>query len=455
ALALHQATLGATELRVQVGGQAGELGELGLRLALQSGRAERVLAWAERCRAGSLRNRAARPPADVDLAGRLAELRVVVRDVERLGFDGGDSSALLRRQAALEDQVRRMAWMASGDRATLVSGPPHLDELGAALGDAALVEFVAHEDRLHAVVVSAGRARLHFLGAVPRVEGEVGALRFALGRLARREGAAASRAAAAQSLRFACGALDDILLRPLARQIDGRPLVLVPTGPLHALPWSTLPSCQGREVTLSPSAGLWLRAATAAPTTPGDGRATVLVAGPGLAHAPEEIHQLSAAYPGATALFGSAATAGGVASALDGAALVHVAAHGRFRADNPLFSSLRLADGPLTVYDLEALRVAPSRLVLSACDAGLSSVRPGDELMGLASALLGMGSRSLVASVVAVPDDVTRPLMVDFHRRLAGGAGPAAALAGAQAAARGDDDFGLASTAGFVCFGAA
>ncbi|MGH9182004.1 MAG: CHAT domain-containing protein, partial [Acidimicrobiales bacterium] len=61
----------------------------------------------------------------------------------------------------------------------------------------------------------------------------------------------------------------------------------------------------------------------------------------------------------------------------------------------------------------------------------------------------------LVASVVPVPDDVTRALMVDFHRRLATGSGPAAALAAAQGAARADDDRTLALTAGFVCFGAA
>jgi len=42
----------------------------------------------------------------------------------------------------------------------------------------------------------------------------------------------------------------------------------------------------------------------------------------------------------------------------------------------------------VTVYDLEALGHAPSTLILSACESGLSGVRPGDELMGLASVLL-------------------------------------------------------------------
>src|SRR5919199_284596 len=89
----------------------------------------------------------------------------------------------------------------------------------------------------------------------------------------------------------------------------------------------------------------------------------------------------------------SSASPSNVAHAMDGARLVHVACHGTFRSDNPLFSSLTLADGPLTVYDIEALARAPRRLVLSACESGLSSVRPGDELMGLTASLAAIGSR--------------------------------------------------------------
>ncbi|MFD1152563.1 CHAT domain-containing protein, partial [Saccharothrix hoggarensis] len=156
----------------------------------------------------------------------------------------------------------------------------------------------------------------------------------------------------------------------------------------------------------------------------------------------------------ASVLVGAAATVDAVASAMDGAPLAHVAAHGSFRADNPLFSALELADGPLTVYDLERLRTPPARVVLSACDSGLSAVRPGDELMGFTAALLGLGTRTLVAPVIPVPADVTTPLMVDLHRRLDAGEPPAVALAGAQEAHREDGDAAFAASAGFLCFGA-
>jgi CHAT domain-containing protein len=97
------------------------------------------------------------------------------------------------------------------------------------------------------------------------------------------------------------------------------------------------------------------------------------------------------------------------------------------------------------VYDLERVRRGPRRLVLSACDSGLSAVHPGDELMGLASAVFSMGTSTLVASVVPVADDVTKALMIALHTDLANGLRPSVALAGAQQRVRAD---------GFVCFGA-
>jgi CHAT domain-containing protein len=43
-------------------------------------------------------------------------------------------------------------------------------------------------------------------------------------------------------------------------------------------------------------------------------------------------------------------------------------------------------------------------LVLSSCDLALTDRHPGDELLGLAAVLLAMGRRTIVASVVPIPD---------------------------------------------------
>lgn len=179
----------------------------------------------------------------------------------------------------------------------------------------------------------------------------------------------------------------------------------------------------------------------------------MLAAGPRLPAAPAEVEALDT--PDATVFVGADATVDAVTQAIDGARLAHIAAHGRYRADNPLFSALELADGPLTVYDLERLGRPPGCMVLSACDSGLSAVRPGDELMGLTAALLGLGTRALVATVAPVPTEVTTPLMVALHRNLRAGATPAVALAAAQRAYLEDGgDLVYAACAGFVCFGA-
>ena len=102
---------------------------------------------------------------------------------------------------------------------------------------------------------------------------------------------------------------------------------------------------------------------------PAPGR-RVLAAGPRLPAATDEIETLARRDPDALTLTGDDATVARLAQALDGAGSAHLAAHGHFRDDNPLFCSLELADGQLTVYDLERLQRTPRRLVLSSCESG-------------------------------------------------------------------------------------
>ena len=111
---------------------------------------------------------------------------------------------------------------------------------------------------------------------------------------------------------------------------------------------------------------------------------------------------------------------------MEDADLVHLAAHGTFRADNPMFSSLRLADGPLSVHDFQRLARSPRIVVLTACSAARSGVYGGDELLGTSVALLALGVRSVVAPFLPVRDDATRTFAVDLHTALALGATPQA-----------------------------
>ncbi|MGH9279761.1 MAG: CHAT domain-containing protein [Acidimicrobiales bacterium] len=448
-LAGYRASLGATELRVNAGTQADDLGRLAVRLSVDSHDAERVLVWAERSRASTVRLPPVRPPADQELAARLIELREVDAALTEAASTGQDTEIWLRRKARVEDAIRQKTWHASGDNDRDAT-PLSLADLRQRLSPRILVEYVEAGCDLYAVVAGDGRARLCRVGAVPEIDQEIDALRFTLSRLASGQGNERSQHAMAQALAVAAEMLDTCLLGGLGLPPE-RPLVVVPTGPLHVLPWAALPSCLGRPVSVAPSAAIWLEAAGRQNGATGP---TVLAGGPGLSHAREELDDLVGIYPGAHRLDGHAATARSVLAALDGARMAHVAAHGTFRADNPLFSSLRLSDGPLTVYELERLAHAPQRMVLSACHGGMSVVRPGNELMGLSAALFALGTATLVASMLMVGDIETRALMVDFHRRLAAGAEPAAALAGAHAVAADSGPQAAATAASFVCFGA-
>jgi CHAT domain-containing protein len=118
-------------------------------------------------------------------------------------------------------------------------------------------------------------------------------------------------------------------------------------------------------------------------------------------------------------LVGRDASVDRVLSEMTGATTLHLAAHGRLRRDNPLFSSLLLDDGPLTVYDLESLPSVPAEIVLSACSAGAGHALVGDELLGLAWTLLAAGARNVLAPLLPVPDRTTIEVMTLLHQELA------------------------------------
>ncbi|BCL14559.1 CHAT domain-containing protein [Micromonospora sagamiensis] len=443
----HRTSLGATELRAHSGTYGHELAAEGLDIAVRRGAPVQVLAWAERWRANALRMRPVSPPQDPDLATALTELRMVSAALEDALLTGHPAQALRRSQARLEQRIRELARGVDGGGELL--RPPGVRALAPALGDAVLLELVTHGDRLRAVLLRDGRATLHDLGPLAEAVRVARLHRFGLRRLVTTGDGADARAGVAHTAAM----LDGQLFGPVRRRLGDRPLVIVPVGALHAVPWSGLPTCAGRAVTVVPSATAWLRAAgRVGPAGP-----PVLVAGPRLPAAEDEVRQLGAVLPGSRPLTGSAATADAVTGALNGTGLAHIAAHGRFRADNPLFSTLELADGPLTAYELERLTSPPGCVVLSACDSGRAGVRPGDEVMGFTAVLLALGTRSLVAAVLPVPADLTTALMLDLHRRMRAGAGPAVALAGAQQAfggGEGGTGAAHATAAAFVCFGA-
>ena len=219
---------------------------------------------------------------------------------------------------------------------------------------------------------------------------------------------------------------------------------MVPTGILMTVPWSVLPGCAGRPVTVTPSATTWLTASRRLSACRLDPQAAaLLVAGPGNERGASEVRAIAALRPHATTLLGTAATSVATRAALSEVAIAHLAAHGRHQGENALFSTLELADGPLLGYDLQQMPRTPAMVELSCCDLGLTDIRPGDETLGMVTALLSAGSATVVANVARVADDTAAHTMISYHRAITAGRLPAAALAQA-----------IQDTTGFVCFGA-
>jgi hypothetical protein len=446
----YRAALGASDLRASVSAIGVTLAQLGLRIALAGERRETLLTWSDRTRANALRLDPVTPPNDPELRERQRELRAVVGELRTAGASGHGVQSLVTRQAALETSIRRLArhgGRTGGTSGTSgVASAPGRRAFAAALGERGLVELIELDGTLSALTLTDGRLAHHPLGPLAPVIEQLEWLRFALSRLAHLPRGAMQRTALREGARASAQALDQALIAPLADALGARELVIVPTGSLHALPWAMLPSLQGRALTVAPSASAW---AALGPRPRRRARRTALVAGPGLRHANAELRAIAALHPRAVTLAGAAATVPAVLRALDGVAVAHLACHGQFRADSPLFSSLELADGPLNVYELQRLKRAPELIILSACDLALSESRPGDELLGFTAALLEMGTRAVIASGVAVPDAAVTRLMGAVHELLVDGSPPATALALAQRR--------LAPRAialgGFVCLG--
>jgi CHAT domain-containing protein len=262
-----------------------------------------------------------------------------------------------------------------------------------------------------------GRVRQFTAGRTADAARAAAFSRFALRRLARSRpgddpaGALAILAAVGEKLQ-------DALLGPAARHLGERPVVVVPPGKLHTIPWGLLPALRDCVLTVAPSATAWLHAQR---TRPPSRRDVTLIRGPGLATEGAEVPSVARLYDDVTVLAGADATTEKVLRALDGAWLAHVAAHGTFRADSPLFSSLGIHDGPLTVYDFEQLRRAPYRLVLSSCDSAVGAPAGADELLGLVSSLLPLGTAGIVAAIVPLNDNAAVPVMIALHSQVRAG----------------------------------
>lgn len=230
------------------------------------------------------------------------------------------------------------------------------------------------------------------------------------------------------------------LISPIAHLLMAKHIVFAPHGLLHHIPFHALFDGQSYliekySISYAPSASVYALCCEKAANASGGS----LILGVPDTQAPlilEEVEALRGILPDSRMFVGDAASEAVLKLHGPASRIVHIATHGYFRQDNPMFSSIRLGDSYLSLYDLYHYNLPAELIVLSGCATGRNTVTPGDELMGLVRGLLQAGAQSLMLSLWDVHDASTRDFMIAFYSHLARGTSKPAAVQSAMAEIR-------------------
>jgi CHAT domain-containing protein len=380
-----------------------------------------------------------RPPENPGSEGaaRLRNLREELNwyyhriELEELRAETGarDRIRSMRQQALLGEEkllraVRELPSDAVAGSSIRTTEPRSLAEVQRQLApDAILLEYYRARERLMACVVTRDRLEVVELGSASRARELVRRLQFQLSKF--RLGMEYVRRFQEPLLRASnhhLAALHQELVAPVRDRLDARHLVVVPHDFLHYLPFHALRS-DGRyliddfTVSYAPSASIFAHCQTLPGTA---GGRTLILGFPDerTPHIVDEIRAVAEASEEPTVLLGSSASRKALIELGPGCAVVHIATHGYFRRDNPMFSAVRLGDSYLSLYDLYQLELPVGLVTLSACATGSSVVVEGDELLGLVRGLLCAGAQSLLVTLWDVQDRATAEFMKSFYSRL-------------------------------------
>ena len=363
-------------------------------------------------------SRAAADPIREEIARREAELATTHRKIQ---LDRGPRRGPSERREDLRDTLALL-------REVLAPGE-------------ALVSYAFLQGALHAFVVDrSGLKWVPSIAARGEVEEALDAWIFQAGKVALGAGYLEAHADALRTgALHALGRLHALVWAPVeAFLVDPAAVVVVPSGPLFYLPFHALWDgrrhlVERRAISTVPSARALIALDRRGGPRPARPRARPLVLGfevAGLSGIGREIAAVRSHLGDPLVLTGEGATRAALRRHGAGAPVLHLAAHAEFRGDDPLLSSIELADGRLTFYDLFDLELDADLAVLSGCQTGRPGVLEGDELMGLARGFQYAGVRALVASLWPVEDTAAARFMDRFYARLGGGEPPREAVRG-------------------------
>jgi len=307
-----------------------------------------------------------------------------------------------------------------------LESPTHvpLQEIRTALAPGTtLVEYFCVQDRILACVLSQDHLHIVPVTLSSRVQKNLQMFQFQLSKFRLDpQYVATFQDALLEATQSHLKSLYDELLAPVRQLLEAKHLVFVPHGLLHYVPMHALYDGESYlidnyAISYAPSASIYSICRAIPEKTSGSS----LIFGIADAQAPsilDEVHALHSILPHAKLFVGDQATEHALRENGANSRTIHIATHGYFRQDNPMFSSIRLGGSYLSLYDLYHLKLPADLVVLSGCATGLNVVRPGDEQIGLVRGLLRAGAHSLVLSLWDVHDQSTQEFMVAFYSKM-------------------------------------
>lgn len=330
--------------------------------------------------------------------------------------------------------VREMRTAEAVSSGLSASRPATIAEVRESLpADSTLVEYFQIRDRLHAAIVTREQFDIVPVSELQVVAPLMEKLHFQLAKF--RLGSAYVNtfgASLLQATQLHLRELHQQLLAPVEKYLKGAHLVIVPHGLLHRLPFQAL--FDGRDYLIDKFSVSYAPSATIhalGHERMFNGQGPALVMGVPDAAAPligDEATEVAKIVPHAQLFLGENATVDVLRQNGPKCRFIHIATHGYFRQDSPMFSGIRLADSVLTLMDLYQMKLPAELVTLSGCATGANAVAGGDELLGLVRGLIYAGARAALLSLWDVYDRSTLDLMTLFYQNLAVGTNKPVAL---------------------------
>ena len=309
-----------------------------------------------------------------------------------------------------------------------------LEQIRAALpADVALVEYFRIQEKTIACVLTQEQLQITPVTVNSRIQKLLQLLQFQISKFRLDPNYVATfRESLLRSTEAHLQNLYQELIEPIRHLLDAKHLVFVPHGLLHYVPFHALHDGESylidrHSISYAPSASIYAVCQTKQSAASDDS----LILGIPDAQAPligAEVEKLSQLLPNAKLFVGETATEDILQKHGRASRFIHIATHGYFRQDNPMFSSIRLGTSHLSVYDIYHMQLPAEMVVLSGCATGMNAITPGDELMGLVRGLLHAGAQSLMLTLWDVHDESTKEFMVEFYSQLRMGAAKSAAM---------------------------